>query len=57
MFDWIMCVFFKKGHRYSRWWWENRPEAAHRICEECSCLVTPENRKKFSKRERLSTQK
>jgi hypothetical protein len=54
MLRWLRCVLVRGGHRYSRWWWQDYPEAAHRICEECSFLVTPATSKKLFSRERRS---
>lgn len=48
---WLICLL-KGGHRYGRWWWAERPEAAHQLCECCADKRTPKNRKSLLHRER-----
>jgi hypothetical protein len=44
-----MVAFFKcllkGGHTYGRWWWSDRPEGAHRICECCGAMQKPNKHK------------
>jgi hypothetical protein len=54
MFDYLKCLF-GSGHRYGRWWWIDRPEAAHRICDDCATMQKPEQRKSWFNRARETT--
>lgn len=51
MLDFWKCTL-KGGHRYGRWWWPNRPEAAHRICESCATMQKPMQRRSWFHRAR-----
>lgn len=52
--SWLDCVLLRGGHSFGRWWWPERPEAAHRLCEDCAAMQTPKNRRSWFSRERTS---
>ena len=48
----LRCALARGGHAYGCWWWPDRPEAAHQICDECAALRTPKQRGVWLLRER-----
>ena len=48
----FICVFFKGGHKYGRWWWQLRNDAAHRLCDECAAEQNKKNLNSCRFRER-----
>lgn len=51
MIDFFKCLL-KGGHLYGRWWWPTRPEATHRICDECATMQKPKHRNSWFHRAR-----
>ena len=52
---WILslkCILIRGGHNFGRWWWVNRPEVAHQLCDDCAVMRDRSNRKSWILRER-----
>lgn len=56
MVNFLKCLW-NGGHIYGRWWWPNRPEAAHRVCECCHAMQTTEHQDSWWFRERNTGQR